>query len=39
MYNWTARTIAANPFVVFERKVKPSRGRIFARILINTLTG
>jgi phytoene synthase len=39
MYNWTARTIEADPMVVFRRKVKPSRGRIFARILVNTLTG
>jgi 15-cis-phytoene synthase len=28
MYAWTARTIAAEPFVVFRLKVKPSRSRI-----------
>lgn len=28
MYAWTARTIAADPFVVFRLKVKPSRSRI-----------
>jgi phytoene synthase len=39
MYNWTAGTIEADPMVVFERKVKPSRGRIFRRILINAITG
>ena len=39
MYNWTARTIEADPMVVFERKVKPSRGRIFGRILIDAVTG
>ena len=39
MYNWTARTIAANPMIVFERKVKPSRARILGRILTNSITG
>ena len=39
MYNWTARRIAADPMVVFERKVKPSRGRILARILRNAVGG
>lgn len=37
MYNWTARMIARDPFVVFERKVKPSRFRIVFRILRNAL--
>ena len=35
MYNWTAGVIAADPFVVYRRKVKPSRGRIMARVLRN----
>jgi phytoene synthase len=39
MYNWTARTIGANPLVVLERKVKPSRGRILGRVLWNALRG
>jgi phytoene synthase len=39
MYNWTARAIESDPLVVLERKLKPSRGRIFARILRNALTG
>ena len=39
MYNWTARTIESDPMIVFRRKVKPSRGRILGRILLNTLSG
>ena len=35
MYNWTARTIAADPFVVYRRKVKPRRARIFAQVCLN----
>lgn len=38
MYNWTAETIAADPFVVYKKKVKPSRGRILTQILRNVLT-
>ena len=37
MYNWTARTIEENPMVIFQRKVKPSRGRIWRTVLANTL--
>jgi phytoene synthase len=37
MYNWTARRIAKNPFVVFERKVKPSKLRIFLTVVKNAL--
>ena len=33
MYAWTARTIRADPFVVFRRKVKPTRSRIVTRVL------
>jgi phytoene synthase len=39
MYNWTARAIESDPLVVFRRKVKPSRARIFARILHNAVGG
>ena len=39
MYNWTARQIAADPFVVFDRKVKPKKGRIVAQALWNGLRG
>lgn len=37
MYDWTARTIAKNPFVVYERKVKPKRSRIVLRGIGNLL--
>jgi phytoene synthase len=37
MYNWTARTIRRRPLLVFERKVKPSRGRIIVSVLANAL--
>lgn len=36
MYNWTARQIADDPFVVFTRKVKPSKARIVATVARNT---
>lgn len=39
MYNWTARKIAADPFVVFVRQVKPKRARIVAQALWNGLRG
>ncbi len=39
MYNWTARQIAADPMVVFARKVKPRRGRIVVQALWNGLRG
>lgn len=39
MYNWTAERIRADPFVVYERKVKPSRRRIMARVLANFFAG
>ena len=38
MYNWTARQIEADPFIVYSEKVKPSRTRIVARILGNFVT-
>lgn len=37
MYNWTGEQIAADPFVVFRRKVKPKRRRIVIRGMRNTL--
>ena len=37
MYNWTARTIEGNPMIVFQRKVKPAKGRIWATVLANAL--
>lgn len=37
MYEWTARRIAENPFIVFKRKVKPTRPRIYRTVFANTL--
>ena len=37
MYNWTSRVIQADPFVVYRRKVKPSRPRIVVEALSNAL--
>lgn len=37
MYKWTARRIAADPFVVFTRSVKPRRSRIVLQALFNAL--
>ncbi len=37
MYKWTGRQIGRNPFVVYERKVKPSRLRILWRGVWNSL--
>lgn len=37
MYNWTGARIAADPFIVFRRKVKPRRRRIVLQGLRNTL--
>lgn len=37
MYGWTAAAIAADPFAVYRRKVKPGRARILLRILSNAL--
>ena len=37
MYNWTAAQIAKDPFVVFERKVKPSKRRLLRAGLASLL--
>jgi len=37
MYNWTATRLERDPFVVFERKVKPGRSRILATVAVNAL--
>jgi phytoene synthase len=39
MYWWTARRIEKRPLLVFDQKVKPSRGRIFLRMARNTVLG
>ena len=38
MYNWTARVIQRDPFVVYTRKVKPSKGKIILAVIYNSLT-
>jgi 15-cis-phytoene synthase len=35
MYNWTATTIATDPLVVFNKKVKPRKRRVIVRGLYN----
>ncbi len=37
MYKWTARVIRQDPFIVYERKVKPSVLKIVSQIGYNTL--
>ena len=39
MYKWTARQIAKDPMVVFDRKVKPAKSRILLQALWNGLRG
>jgi 15-cis-phytoene synthase len=39
MYNWTAAVIAADPFVVYRRKVKPGRMRILLQVARNAVRG
>lgn len=38
MYQWTARQIMKDPFVVYRKKIKPARVRILGQLLWNTLT-
>lgn len=38
MYLWTAEKIAENPFIVYEKKVKPSKLRILLRVIRNTVS-
>jgi phytoene synthase len=38
MYNWTAARIEADPFTVYDRKVKPSRPRIMAQVAANFIS-
>lgn len=37
MYKWTGKQIQKNPLIVFEKKVKPSKGRIVSRVIYNSL--
>ncbi|WP_304225538.1 phytoene/squalene synthase family protein [Gracilinema caldarium] len=39
MYWWTAEVIEKQPLVVFQRKVKPSKKRIFVQFFLNILKG
>ena len=38
MYMWTAGEIYRNPFIVYEKKVKPFKSRIILTILKNYLS-
>jgi phytoene synthase len=37
MYNWTANKLAQDPFIVFDKKVKPSKYRVVARAIVRSL--
>lgn len=37
MYSWTADTIAKNPFIVFDKKIKPSKSRVVVRALVRSI--
>jgi phytoene synthase len=37
MYNWTARVIRDDPFLIYRKKVKPARPRIFFAVAENAL--
>lgn len=39
MYNWTADQIRQDPFVVYERKVKPTKSRVVGAIVKASLHG
>jgi 15-cis-phytoene synthase len=36
MYNWTGDQVAKNPMLVFERKLKPTKGRVVRTIVKNS---
>lgn len=37
MYNYTAKNIAKNPFLVFNKKIKPSKYRVVGRALVRSI--
>ncbi|THB64934.1 MAG: phytoene/squalene synthase family protein [Spirochaetaceae bacterium] len=37
MYNWTARKIYKDPFIVYKKKVKPSRFRVVTQVALRSL--
>ena len=39
MYNWTARKIEKDPFIVFTTKIKPRKRQIIRKIIKNTAHG
>lgn len=39
MYNWTARKIERDPFIVFKTKVKPSKRQVIRKVIKNTAKG
>lgn len=39
MYNWTSQKIADQPFIVFQKKVKPSKNRVIRGGIKRTLYG
>lgn len=39
MYNWTAKKISQEPALIFESKVKPSKGRVIKNGLYRTING
>ncbi|MCX7881809.1 MAG: phytoene/squalene synthase family protein [Brevinematales bacterium] len=38
MYAWTAHKIFQNPWIVYQKKVKPPKWRILFQVLVNTLS-
>ena len=38
MYRWTALTIKKNPFIIYQKKVKPTKPRILYAVLFNRIT-
>lgn len=39
MYKWTAGKIEQDPFIIYERKVKPVKAKIIFQMLLNTMFG
>lgn len=37
MYAWSAQKIYDNPFLIFEKKVKPKKARVLLQVLLNVL--
>lgn len=37
IYKWTAREIRANPLIIYEKKVKPSKARIIRQLALNII--